>query len=48
MPIDPADVSGHLRVEQGSLYPALPPGSSRVITAEWGLSDNNRKPVITN
>jgi len=32
-----------LRVEQGSLYPPLPPGSSRWITAEWGLSDNNRK-----
>jgi PadR family transcriptional regulator PadR len=33
-----------LRVEEGSLYPALyRMAKKRWITAEWGLSDNNRR-----
>ena len=36
--------SDALRVEEGSLYPALyRMAKKRWITAEWGLSDNNRR-----
>ena len=36
--------SDALRVEEGSLYPALyRMAQKRWITAEWGLSDNNRR-----
>jgi transcriptional regulator len=35
---------GHLLVEEGTLYPALHRLERRgLVSAEWGLSDNNRK-----
>lgn len=38
------EVSDHLRVEEGSLYPALHRLESHgLIESEWGISENNRR-----